>query len=116
MMAGGVYCPLSCRESRHGLNVLVQRTHTRLVLVHWSTKTNFNDDMILLNIDSILINSDMNNDIDSDRLSSFVISPDNIAYIIFTSDITETFKVVNGLLPISLIVLMFLCSGSNSTL
>ena len=40
-MVGGVYCPLSPRDPQHRLHALVQQTQSRLVLVHWLTKTKF---------------------------------------------------------------------------
>ena len=55
-MVGGVYCPLSPRDPQHRLHTLIQQTQSRLVLVHCLTKTKFNDDIISLDIDSILIN------------------------------------------------------------
>ncbi len=94
-MIGGVYCPLSPRDPQHRLYSLVQQTQSRLVLVHWLTKPNFQNDVILIDIDSVLIN---NNDVESDaeieQLSDIVISPENIAYIIFTSGSTGTPKAV----------------------
>ncbi|CAM4852073.1 unnamed protein product, partial [Rotaria magnacalcarata] len=53
-MAGGVYCPLSPRDPQHRLHALVEQTQSRLVLVHELTKTKFDDNIISLDIDSIL--------------------------------------------------------------
>ena len=58
-MVGAVYCPLSPRDPLHRLQALLQQTQSRLVLVHWLTKTKFNDDIISFDIDSILTNDVM---------------------------------------------------------
>ena len=93
-MAGGVYCPLSPRDPEHRLHALMQQTQSRLVLVHHLTKTKFNDNIISLDIDSILIDNDLQNDIVVDRLLNMLVRPDNSAYIIFTSGSTGTPKAV----------------------
>ena len=95
-MIGSVYCPLSPRDPQHRLHSLIQQTQSRLVLVHSLTKTKFNDDIISLDIDSVLTNIDAATDVDVDQLSSVVIAPDNIAYIIFTSGSTGTPKAVSN--------------------
>lgn len=96
-MAGAVYCPLSHRDPQQRLHALVQQTHSRLVLVHWLTKVKFQPDFILLDINSLLINS--NNSIESDadieRLSNVPLTSDHIAYIIFTSGSTGIPKAVS---------------------
>ncbi|CAF1457723.1 unnamed protein product, partial [Adineta steineri] len=84
-MAGGVYCPLSPRDPQHRLNALVQQTQSRLVLVHWLTKTEFSDDTLTIDIHSRFANNDVMSDGDVDRLSSITVTPNDIAYIIFTS-------------------------------
>ena len=94
-MIGGVYCPLSPRDPQHRLHALVQQTQSRLVLVHYLTKTKFNDDIISLDIDSILTDNNIDNDVDVDQLSNVIVTPDNIAYIIFTSGSTGTPKAVS---------------------
>ncbi|CAF1481617.1 unnamed protein product [Adineta ricciae] len=91
-MVGGVYCPLSPRDPQHRLHALVQETQTRLVLVHYLTKLKFNDDIISLDIASLLIGNDRQNDIDVNRLSSVVVTHNSTAYIIFTSGSTGTPK------------------------
>ncbi|CAF1363074.1 unnamed protein product [Adineta steineri] len=53
-MAGGVYCPLSPRDPQHRLHALVQQTRSRLVLVHWLTRKQFDDDISTFDIHSIL--------------------------------------------------------------
>ncbi|CAF4237929.1 unnamed protein product, partial [Adineta steineri] len=89
-MAGGVYCPLSPRDPQHRLHALTQQTQSRLVLVHYLTKIKFDDDIISLDIDSIL----NINDIDKKGLSSVIVKGEEIAYIILTSGSTGTPKAV----------------------
>ncbi|CAF1563615.1 unnamed protein product, partial [Adineta steineri] len=84
-MAGGVYCPLSPRDPEHRLHALTQQTQSRLVLVHDLTKTKFDDAIISLDVDSILIINALNSDMDSNCLSSAIVNGGKIAYIIFTS-------------------------------
>ena len=74
-MVGGIYCPLSPRDPQHRLHALVQQTQSHLVLVHWLTKDKFNNDFISLNIDSILIDNDVQSDIDVHRLSNVIVVP-----------------------------------------
>ena len=95
-MVGSVYCPLSPRDPQHRLHSLLQQTQSRFVLVHWLTKPKFSNDIILLDIDSMLNGNEINSDIDADRLSSVEVTPDNIAYIIFTSGSTGTPKAVSN--------------------
>ncbi|CAF0911439.1 unnamed protein product [Adineta steineri] len=89
-MAGGVYCPLSPHDPQHRLHALTKQTQSRLVLVHDLTKTKFDDDIISLNIDSIL----NVNDTDKKDLFSAIMKGDEVAYIIFTSGSTGTPKAV----------------------
>ncbi|CAF1557399.1 unnamed protein product, partial [Adineta steineri] len=89
-MTGSVYCPLSSRDPQHRLHALIQQTQSRLVLVHHLTKIKFDDDIVSLNIDSVL----NINDIDKKDLSSAVMKDEEIAYIIFTSGSTGTPKAV----------------------
>ena len=89
-MAGGVYCPLSPRDPQHRLHALTQQTQSRLVLVHDLTKTKLDDDIISLDIDSVL-NINL---IDKKDLSSATMKGEEIAYIIFTSGSTGTPKAV----------------------
>ncbi len=95
-MAGGVYCPLSPRDPQHRLHALVEQTQSRLVLVHWLTKTKFQDESILIDIDKVLINNnDVESDVDINQLSSVLVTSNDIAYIIFTSGSTGTPKAVS---------------------
>ena len=94
-MAGNVYCGLSPRDPQHRLYSLLQQTKSRLVLVHWLTKTKFQSDVISIDIDSLLINNNgIENDVDVNRLASVSVTCDSIAYIIFTSGSTGTPKAV----------------------
>ncbi len=95
-MVGGVYCPLSSRDPQHRLHALVQQTQSRLVLIHCLTKTKFNTNIVSLNIDSVLLDNDVENDLVIDRFSSVVMTSDNIAYIIFTSGSTGKPKPVSN--------------------
>ncbi|CAF4184455.1 unnamed protein product, partial [Adineta steineri] len=93
-MTGGVYCPLSPRDPQHRLHALTQQTQSRLVLVHHLTKTKFGDDIVSLDIDSILIMNDLKSDIDYNCLSSVIMKGEEIAYTIFTSGSTGIPKAV----------------------
>ena len=95
-MAGGVYCPLSPRDPEHRLCALVQQTQSRIVLIHCLTKTKFQNDVILIDIDSVLTNNAVESNIDVDPLESIVVTLDDIAYIIFTSGSTGTPKAVSN--------------------
>ena len=94
-MVGGVYFPLSPRDPENRLYMLLQQTQSRLVLVHWLTKTKFNDHHTLLDIDSMLIKNDSVSSINIDRLSNVKVTVDDIAYIMFTSGSTGTPKGVS---------------------
>jgi len=87
-MVGGVYCPLSPRDPQHRLYALVQQTQCHVVFVHYLTKMKFNDDILSLDIDSILADNDVRSDIDVDRLSNVVLTSKNMSYIIYTSGST----------------------------
>jgi non-ribosomal peptide synthetase component F len=93
-MAGGVYCPLSPRDPEHRLYALVQQTQSRLVLVHYFPKTIFDDNIVSIDINSVLNDNDVENDVDIERLSNVAVTPEHIAYIIFTSGSTGTPKAV----------------------
>ncbi|CAF4029373.1 unnamed protein product, partial [Adineta steineri] len=93
-MSGGVYCPLSPRDPQHRLHTLVKQTESRLVLSHWLTRKQFDDDITTFDISLILINNDIHSSVDTDQLSNIIFRPDNIAYIIFTSGSTGIPKAV----------------------
>ncbi|CAF1214234.1 unnamed protein product, partial [Rotaria sordida] len=93
-MIGAVYCPLSPRDPEHRLHMLVEQTRSQLVLVHHLTKNKFNDSIISLDIDLILVDNDVLNYGDVNQLLSIVITQENTAYIIFTSGSTGTPKAV----------------------
>ena len=94
-MSGAVYCPLSPRDPQHRLHALVQQTQSHLILTHFLTKTQFNEKFISFDIDSVLMENDLESDVVIDQLSSFIIASDNVAYIIFTSGSTGTPKAVS---------------------
>ncbi|CAF4185112.1 unnamed protein product, partial [Adineta steineri] len=93
-MAGGVYCPLSPRDPQHRLHALTQHTQRRLVLVHHLTKTKFDHDFVLLDIDSVLRGHVTECVIEVTRLSKVTTVLDDVAYIIFTSGSTGKPKAV----------------------
>ncbi|CAF1593563.1 unnamed protein product, partial [Adineta steineri] len=93
-MAGGIYCPLSSRDPQHRLYALTQQTQSRLVLVHWLTRKQFGDDIPTYDINSTLVNKDVDCSVDIDQLLNVIVRPDNIAYIIFTSGSTGAPKAV----------------------
>ncbi|CAF3749419.1 unnamed protein product [Rotaria sp. Silwood1] len=92
-MIGGVYCPLSPRDPKHRLHALLQQIQSGLVLVHYLTKNKFKDNFISLDIDSVLIDNELETDVDVNRLSSVNVTVQNVAYAIFTSGSTGTPKV-----------------------
>ena len=93
-MIGAVYCPLSPRDPQHRLHALLQQTHSRLVLVHSLTKTNFNDSILLFDIDLLFTNNNITEEISFNRFSSVEVTPNSVAYIIFTSGSTGIPKAV----------------------
>ncbi|CAF1117030.1 unnamed protein product [Adineta steineri] len=93
-MVGGVYCPLSPRDPQHRLHALTQQTQSRLVLVHGLTTTKFDDDIISLDINSLLTSHAIECVIDVTRLSKVITVSDDVAYIIFTSGSTGKPKAV----------------------
>jgi non-ribosomal peptide synthetase component F len=95
-MVGGVYCPLSPRDPQHRLESLLDQTQSHLVLIHYLTKTKFQHDAVSIEIDSVLVNNDIDSDADIDLLTNVVMTPDDIAYIIFTSGSTGTPKAVSN--------------------
>jgi non-ribosomal peptide synthetase component F len=95
-MGGGVYCPLSPQDPQHRLQSLLEQTQSRSFLVHHLTKNKFQMTNISTNIDSILVNNDIEINDDINLLTSVSITLDNIAYIIFTSGSTGTPKAVSN--------------------
>ncbi|CAF1258472.1 unnamed protein product, partial [Rotaria sordida] len=93
-MAGGVYCPLSPRDPKHRLHMLVEQTQSRLVLTHHLTNNKFTDNIFSIDIDAVLTDNPVESDVDFHRTSNILITPDNIAYIIFTSGSTGMPKAV----------------------
>ncbi|CAF1547888.1 unnamed protein product, partial [Adineta ricciae] len=93
-MAGDVYCPLSARDPQHRLHLLIEETQSRLVFAHWLTKNKFNSGIVLVNIDSVVLNQYSRSDGEADDLSGVSVSPGDIAYTIFTSGSTGIPKAV----------------------
>ncbi|CAF0780319.1 unnamed protein product [Adineta steineri] len=93
-MTGGVYCPLSPRDPRQRLQALIQQIQSRLVLVHNLTKTKFDDDIVALDTDLVLMSHVTECVIDLNRLSEVATVSDDVAYIIFTSGSTGKPKAV----------------------
>ncbi|CAF1541355.1 unnamed protein product, partial [Adineta ricciae] len=94
VMTGGVYCPLSPRDPQHRLQLLLQQTQSRLVLIHSLTKTKFDDNTRLCDIDVMLAANSFVKERSLTRLSSVEVMPSSIAYIIFTSGSTGLPKAV----------------------
>ncbi|CAF4322932.1 unnamed protein product, partial [Adineta steineri] len=93
-MSGGVFCPLSPRDPQHRLHTLIQQTQSRLVLVHWLTKSKFNNKIVSIDIHSIRTNNDIISDVNVNQLSSILVTSSNTAYIIFTSGSTGVPKAI----------------------
>ena len=93
VMCDAVYCPLSPRDPEQRLHALLQQTEARVVLVHHLTKTNFNNEVIAIDIDEILTNNHLESDLN--EISNTDATPESIAYIIFTSGSTGTPKAVS---------------------
>ncbi len=96
IMVGGVYCPLSPRDPQNRLDTLLQETQSRHVLVHHLTKSMFENNVILIDIDSLLINTNVESSKEIDLLSDIKVKPDDIAYVIFTSGSTGIPKAVSN--------------------
>ena len=96
-LIGGVYCPLSPRDPKQRLHVLVQQTQSRVVLAHHLTEDKFHDqanEISLVNIDCELYGTGVNVCIDHHLFSHINIMPKNVAYVIFTSGSTGIPKAV----------------------
>ncbi|CAF3315441.1 unnamed protein product [Rotaria sp. Silwood2] len=87
-MIGAVYCPLSPRDPEHRLHGLLEQTESRLIFIHHSTKRKAGNTIKAIDMDSVLIDIDVQTNNDFVSLSSKAIAPDGIAYIIFTSGST----------------------------
>jgi fengycin family lipopeptide synthetase D len=94
-MIGGVYCPLSPRDPEQRLHALLQQTQSRLVLVHWLTKTKFNNHIVSIDNNLMLYVGNTFNNYDVNELLNTKITPEIIAYTIFTSGSTGTPKAVS---------------------
>jgi non-ribosomal peptide synthetase component F len=94
-MSGCIYCPLSSRDPQHRLHSLIQQTESRLVLVHCLTSRLLNQNIVTVDIDSMLNNNWNDNIVNVDRLRSLIVLPDSIAYITFTSGSTGIPKAVS---------------------
>ncbi len=92
--SGGIYCPLSPRDPQNRLESLLKQTESRHVLVHHLTRTKFENNVILIDIDAVLMNRNVENNIEIHRLSGVKVEPNDIAYVIFTSGSTGTPKAV----------------------
>ena len=93
-IAGGAYCPLSPRNPEQRLSMLLEQSHSRIVLVDEASHDKFKGDAAILNMDTE-INLDGTVDyVTLDRLSAIRVSPKSIAYVIFTSGSTGTPKAV----------------------
>jgi non-ribosomal peptide synthetase component F len=93
-MAGAVYCPLSPGDPQQRLHALIEKTYSRLVLIHWLTGNKFTNDIVALDIDLVLNNNNVETEVSFDPLSNVLVTLDSIAYIIFTSGSTGTPKAV----------------------
>jgi non-ribosomal peptide synthetase component F len=94
-MVGGVYCPLSPRDPQHRLHSLLEQSQSRSILVHYLTRTKFQMNITSTDIDSVLATSDIKSNNDIDLLGAVLVTPNNIAYIVFTSGSTGIPKAVS---------------------
>ncbi|UJR18563.1 hypothetical protein I4U23_005470 [Adineta vaga] len=92
---GCAYCPLSPQDPLHRLYSLIRQTRNSVLLTHYLTKTKFNSDIVLFDIDTVLIDNGMENDDKIYPLLDVLVVPDNVAYVIFTSGSTGTPKAVS---------------------
>jgi acyl-CoA synthetase (AMP-forming)/AMP-acid ligase II len=94
-MCGCVYCPLSPGYPSNRLDLLLEETKSRLVLVDSLTKVKLNERIVSFDINCLI---DIVNECDTinlNELSNVEITGDNIGYIIFTSGSTGTPKAVS---------------------
>ncbi|CAF4666490.1 unnamed protein product [Rotaria socialis] len=92
LMAGGLYCPLSPRDSGQHLESLISQTHSSLILVDLLTKDKFKHNDKALSIDLAINNNEHINEHHLDQLSNVKVTPESVAYVIFTSGSTGTPK------------------------
>ncbi|CAF1093095.1 unnamed protein product [Adineta steineri] len=93
-MVGSAYCPLSVRDPPQRLQVLVNQTQSRLVLVHASTPAIFSPDNLTLNIDCIIRLEERFSEINLNELSDVPVTTESVAFVIFTSGSTGIPKAV----------------------
>ncbi|CAF3644204.1 unnamed protein product, partial [Adineta steineri] len=93
-MVGSAYCPLSVRDPPQRLQVLVNQTQSRLVLVHASTAAIFSPDKLTLNIDCVIRLEERFSEFNLNELSNVPVTPESVVFIIFTSGSTGIPKAV----------------------
>ena len=96
-MSGGVYCPLSPHDPDQRLSTLLQQTQSRVVLVHHLTRHKFQNGAYVVDINSVVINC-YHHSVDKMNVATFErvgVTPDDIAYVVFTSGSTGTPKGVS---------------------
>ncbi|CAF1524215.1 unnamed protein product, partial [Adineta steineri] len=93
-MVGSAYCPLSVRDPPQRLQVLVNQTQSRLVLVHASTPAVFSPDNLTLNIDCIIRFGERFSESNLNELSDASVTPESVVFVIFTSGSTGIPKAV----------------------